>query len=71
MFNLKKEFKMTIDYILLTAIVGALYLAVKQWLPDFPVSGEVFQVVIAYLLVKIGVTIINKPAAAIRKLLFK
>ena len=62
---------MTIDYVLLTAIVGAIYLAVKQWLPDFPISGEVFKIVIGYLLVKIGVTIVNKPAAAIRKFLFK
>ena len=62
---------MTIDYILVTAIIGALYLAVKQWLPDFPVSDVVFQTIILYLLAKIGVIVVGKPAAYIRNLFAK
>ena len=62
---------MSIDYILVTAIIGALYLAVKQWLPDFPVSDVVFQTIILYLLAKIGVIVVNKPAAYIRSLFSK
>ena len=62
---------MIIDYVLLTTIVSAAYLAVKQWLPDFPISDEVFQVVIGYLLVKLGVIVVNKPASALRGLFFK
>ena len=62
---------MSIDYILVTAIIGALYLAVKQWLPDFPVSDVVFQTIILYLLAKIGVIVVGKPAAYIRNLFAK
>jgi hypothetical protein len=62
---------MTLDYVLVTAIIGALYLAVKQFLPDFPISDVVFQTVILYLLAKIGVVIVGKPAEAIRKFFAK
>ena len=62
---------MTLDYVLVTAIIGALYLAVKQFLPDFPISDVVFQTVILYLLAKIGVTVVGSPAAAIRRLFAK
>ena len=62
---------MTIEYSIITAVVAALYLIVKQWLPDFPVSNVVFQTVILYLLAKIGVTVVGAPAAWIRGLLRK
>lgn len=62
---------MTIEYVLVTAIIGALYLAVKQWLPDFPVSDVVFQTIILYLLAKIGVTVVGKPAEAVRRFFAK
>jgi len=62
---------MTIDYVLVTAIIGALYLAVKQFLPDFPVTDVVFQTVLLYLLAKIGVNVVGKPAAWIRKKIVK
>ena len=60
---------MTIEYSIITAVVAALFLIVKQWLPDFPVSDVVFQTVILYLLAKIGVTVVGAPAAWIRGLL--
>jgi hypothetical protein len=62
---------MTIEYVLVTAIVSALYLLVKNYLPDFPVSDVVFQTVILYLLAKIGVTVVGSPAAAIRRMFGK
>jgi hypothetical protein len=58
----------TVEYVIVTAVVSALYLIVKQWLPDFPVSDVVFQTVILYLLAKVGINVVGKPAEAIRKL---
>jgi hypothetical protein len=60
-----------IEYAIVTAIVGALYLAVKQWLPDFPVSDVVFQTVILYLLAMFGVEVVGKPADVLRGLFGK
>lgn len=62
---------MKIEYAIVTAIVGALYLAVKQWLPDFPVSDVVFQTVILYLLAMFGVEVVGKPADVLRGLFGK
>ena len=52
---------MKLDYFLFAALVGALYALVKNFLPDFPVSEEVFQLLIGYLLVKLGIEVV-KPA---------
>ena len=57
---------MTVEYSILTAFVGALFLLIKKYLPDFPVDDQVFQVLIGYLLIKLGVTVTDKPAAWIR-----
>lgn len=62
---------MSIEYTIVAAVVSAAYLIVKQYLPDFPVSDVVFQTVILYLLAKIGVTVVGKPAEAIRKFFAK
>lgn len=62
---------MTLEYVVVVAVVSALYLVVKNYLPDFPVSDEVFQTVILYLLAKIGVSVAGKPAEAVRKLFSK
>ena len=59
---------MKIEYAIVAAFVGGVYLVLKNWLPDFPVSDVVFQTVILYLLAKIGVTVVGAPAAALRKL---
>jgi hypothetical protein len=62
---------MTVEYAIVAAFVGGVYLVLKQWLPDFPVSDVVFQTVILYCLAKIGVNVVGKPAEAIRKLFNK
>lgn len=58
---------MKVEYAIVAAVIGALYLIVKQLLPDFPVSDGVFQVVILYLLAKIGVDVAGTPASFLRK----
>lgn len=58
---------MKVNYLLVVAVISALYLAVKQWLPDFPVDDTVFQVVILWLLAKLGIEVVEKPADALRK----
>ena len=62
---------MEIEYAIVAAFVGAVYLVLKQLLPDFPVSDVVFQTIILYLLAKVGVNVVGKPATAIRKFLGK
>ncbi len=57
---------MKVEYALLVILVGAVYALLKQYVPDFPISGDVFQVLIGYLLVKLGVIILGKPADALR-----
>jgi hypothetical protein len=55
-----------VEYALVLAVISAAYLAVKQWLPDFPVPDEVFQVVILWLLAKLGVEVAGVPANKLR-----
>lgn len=57
---------MKVEYSLLTVLVGAVYALLKHYLPDFPVSDDVFQLLIGYLLVKVGVEVVGKPADALR-----
>jgi len=58
---------MKVEYVIVTAVVAAIYLIVKQFLPDFPVTDQVFLTVILYLLSKLGVEVVGKPADALRK----
>lgn len=58
---------MKVDYVLAVAVLGALYLAVKQFLPDFPISDAVFQTVGLWLVMKLGIEVVGTPAATIRK----
>jgi hypothetical protein len=62
---------MKVEYAIVAAFVGGLYLVIKQLLPDFPVSDVVFQTVILYCLAKIGVDVVNGPANAIRNFFAK
>lgn len=62
---------MKVQLTLVVAAISMLYLAVKQWLPDFPVDDSVFQVVILWLLAKLGVEVVEPPAGAIRRLFNK
>lgn len=59
---------MKIEYSIVLLVIGLLYALVKQFLPDLPISDEVFQVVILYLLAKIGVQFANVPADKLRSL---
>ena len=62
---------MKVEFVIVVAVVAALYLIVKQLLPDFPVSDVVFQTVILYLLAKLGVEVVGKPADVLRGLFGK
>jgi hypothetical protein len=62
---------MKVEYAIVMAFVGGLYLVLKQFVPDFPVSDQVFYAVILWLLAKIGVEVANQPAAAIRNFFAK
>lgn len=55
---------MTIEYTIVAIAIGLVYAIIVKFLPDFPVSPEVFQVVILYLLAKIGIEVVGKPLAA-------
>ena len=55
---------MTIEFTIVAIAVSLIYALITKFLPDFPVSPEVFQVVILYLLAKIGVEVIGRPLAS-------
>ena len=64
--NLEKECKdMKLNYAILAAFLGAVYLVVKEYLPDFPVSLEVILALLVYVLGKLGVEVVDQP---VRKL---
>lgn len=62
---------MKIEYTLLVILVSAAYALVKNFVPDLPVSEEVFQVLIGYLVIKLGVEVVGKPTANGIRHLFK
>lgn len=55
---------MTIEYTIVAIVIALLYALIQKFLPDFPISPDVFQVIILYLLAKIGIEVIGKPLAA-------
>ena len=57
---------MKLEYSLYILIVGLIYAAVKQWLPDFPIPEWVFQGSLTWLVLKLGVILLNNPADALR-----
>lgn len=63
---------MKLEYTIVAAVIGALYLIVKQFAPDFPITPDMFLLIFLWALAKLGVEIVGKPAAkAIRGLLAK
>lgn len=62
---------MKLKYGLVAAFVGAIYLVVLEFLPDFPVSPEVILALALYALVKLGVEIVEGPAVSLFKKMFK
>ncbi len=57
---------MQIPYTILVLVVALLYAITKQFLPDFPISEEVFQILIGYLLVKLGLPVVDKATPTVR-----
>ena len=57
---------MAIEYAIVAAVVGALYLIVKQFAPDFPVTPDMFLLVFLWVLARLGVEVVGVPAARIR-----
>lgn len=62
---------MKLEYTIAVIAIGLIYAVITKFLPDFPVSPEVFQVIILYLLVKLGIEIVGKPLAARIRRLFR
>lgn len=54
---------MTIEYSIVAAIVGAIYLILLKFKPDFPIPPADFLLIFLGLLSLIGVEVIGKPAA--------
>lgn len=54
---------MTIEFTIVAIAISLIYALITKFLPDFPVAPEVFQVVILYLLAKIGIEVVGKPLA--------
>ncbi len=55
---------MTIEYSIVAAIVGAIYVIVLKFAPDFPVPPDMFLLIFLWVLAQLGVEVIGKPAAA-------
>lgn len=60
---------MVIEYSLVAAVVGAIYLIVLHFLPDFPVPADMFLLIFLWLLARLGVEVSGGPAARIRAFL--
>lgn len=58
------------NYSILTLVVSLIYASVIQWLPDFPVGEDVFQILIGYLFIKVANSGEVKEAAGKVKSLF-
>lgn len=53
---------MKLEYSIVAAVVGAIYLIVKQFAPDFPIPADIFLNVFVFILALLGVEV-TKPAA--------
>lgn len=52
---------MKIQYSLLVLLLALIYGVIRQFLPDFPISEEVLLSFVVYVLLKLGVDVINAP----------
>ena len=52
---------MKVEYSILAAFLGAAYLVIVKFLPDFPVSPEILLALIVYVLGKLGVEVVGQP----------
>jgi uncharacterized membrane protein YgaE (UPF0421/DUF939 family) len=58
---------MKLKYALLAVVLGAVYALILEFVPDFPISQELFVTLIVYVLVKLGVEVVEKPVARLFK----
>ena len=52
---------MTVEYTLLTLVLALVYGLVTKFLPDFPISQELFYTLMIYVLAKLGVAVVGTP----------
>lgn len=52
---------MVIEYTLLALLMALVYGLITKFLPDFPISQELFYTLIVYVLVKLGVSVVGAP----------
>ena len=55
---------MVVEYTLLTLVLALVYGLVTKFLPDFPLSQELFYTLIVYVLAKLGVAVVGAPVRA-------
>ena len=51
---------MKVEYGILAAFLGAVYLVIVKFLPDFPISPELLLTLVVYVLLKLGVEIVGQ-----------
>ena len=51
---------MKVEYGILAAFLGAVYLVIVKFLPDFPISLELLLTLVVYVLLKLGVEIVGQ-----------
>ena len=61
---------MKIEYSILAALIGLLYVVLIKFFPDFPFSPDVLMTFLLYVLLKLGVEVIGKPLLLKAKSLF-
>ena len=62
---------MKIEYSILAALLGAAYLILKNYLPDFPVDENIILAFFVYVLGKLGVEVVGQPLRGLFNRLFK
>lgn len=55
---------MTLEYSIVVIVVALLYAIITKFFPTFPISPDVFQIVILWLLAMLGIEVVGKPLAA-------
>jgi len=56
---------MKVDYLIMEAFLGAGYLVLVNYLPDFPLAQSVVVGLAVYVASKLGVEIVGKPIKAV------
>ena len=52
---------MKIKYSLLVLVLALIYGVIVEFFPDFPISQEVLLAFVAYVLVKLGIEVVEEP----------